>query len=122
MESALEHSPGRILLEVLVGGFGGALVARVLPEVGVGMRFFVLLGAFAAPVALLLTPTQRSLAYRAVRYGVVLAVVVSLIVSFAFGADGISGAGLFSVAVLVFAIGVVGHALMLAATPRGGPG
>jgi len=70
----MERTPTRLLVESAVGAGGGAILSGAFPlGTEMGTLGFALSGAVAAPVALLLTPTAGSLAYRAIRYGLGLA-------------------------------------------------
>lgn len=109
----MERTPTRLLVESAVGAGGGLILSGVLSaSTQMGSLGFALSGALAAPVALLLTPIAGSLAYRAVRYGLGLALPVVLVVSFVGGTDRILVEDLLILGVVLFCIGAVGHGAM----------
>jgi len=114
----VERSARRLLLEATLGAAAGALLSTVLPR-GEGRAFeFALVGAVAAPVALLLTPVLGSVKYRAVRYGLALSVILTLFLSFMAGGEGVLLEELLVFATLIFGIGALGHGVMLASLER----
>ncbi len=113
----MERSAGRLLMEAILGGSAGALLAGALGEEAV-RGAFMLGGALAAPLALMLTPVRGAPAYRGVRYGLALSVLLTLAVS-------LTGPGrerpvdeLILFAFLFFALGAVGHGVMAATVDR----
>lgn len=108
----LERRPLRLFVEGVVGAAGGGILAHALPDQADRLALFVTVGALAAPIALLLTPVRGSLRYRAVRYGLSLAVLVTLVASFVAGADGLLVDELLGLGVFVFAVGTLGHAVL----------
>lgn len=113
----MERDAWRLLLEAALGAGGGVLLAALLPAGQGRGAFFALVGAVAAPLALLLTPTRGSVAYRGVRYGMALAVLLTLFVSFTMG-DAILLEELLAFGILVFGIGAVGHGAVAASLDR----
>lgn len=81
MWSFMERTPGRLAVEALLGAAAGSLVAVGMqaPEL---RTTFSIVGALTAPVALMLTPVRGPVWYRSVRYGVSVAVLLTLVVSF----------------------------------------
>ncbi len=69
-------------LEAALGGAAGYLLATPLGLEELRLSL-ALLGAVAAPLSLTLTPVVGPPAYRAMRYGMALAVILTLVVSFA---------------------------------------
>jgi hypothetical protein len=109
----MERTPARLLVESAVGAGGGAILSGVFPlGTEMGTLGFALSGALAAPVALLLTPLAGSLAYRAVRYGLGLALPIVLVVSFVGGTEQILVEDLLILGTILFGIGAVGHGAM----------
>lgn len=108
----LERSPTRLLLEAALGAAGGALLSTVLPGGEGRAAVFALAGGVTAPLALLLTPVAGSVVRRALRYGAALAVLLTLILSFA-ASDGILLEELLGFALLIFGIGAVGHGVLI---------
>lgn len=117
LRAFMERSPGRLLVEAVLGGTGGALLS-----VGLGHEelrgAFMVVGAIAAPLALMLTPVRGPIAYRAVRYGLALFVLLTLTVS-------MTGPGrerpideLVLLGLLFFAVGALGHGAMAATVDR----
>ncbi|TVP55997.1 MAG: hypothetical protein EA351_09285 [Gemmatimonadales bacterium] len=80
--SFAERGPGRMALEAALGGAAGYLLATPLGLEELRLSL-ALLGAVAAPLSLTLTPLEGPPAYRAMRYGMALAVILTLVVSFA---------------------------------------
>jgi hypothetical protein len=115
MREFLERTPARLLAEAAVGAAGGGALSLAFPMAPLGPGGFALAGALAAPLALLLTPVSGSLTYRAFRYGLGLALPVTLAVSFIAGADGFLVEELLILGVLLFCIGAVGHGLVASA-------
>lgn len=114
----LERSPVRILFEVALGATAAYVLASFLPW-GEGREILLAtMGGFSAPVALLLTPLSGSVAYRAFRYGMALAVIVTLLLSFALGGNGLPLVQLLSLGLLVFAVGAAGHGLVAVTVDR----
>lgn len=117
LHTFMERSLGRLLVEGLVGTAAGALLSVAL---GAGdlRAGFMLLGAVSAPVALMLTPVRGPVAYRAVRYGLALFVLLTLVVSMTGpGRDRPIGE-LILYGFLFFAVGSLGHGLMAATVDR----
>lgn len=114
----MERTPSRLLLEAVVGAGGGMALSLALPDWGMGAAGFALAGALAAPVALLLTPVHGSLAYRAIRYGLGLALPVILVTSFVVGAEGLLLEDLLVLGLFLFCIGAVGHGAVAGALDR----
>jgi hypothetical protein len=110
LSAFLERSPGRLLVEAALGCAGGAALAATLPQAEGPTGVYIAVGAVSAPLALLLTPLRGSVAYRGVRYGLALAVVVTLIFSFIAGSDGLTLEELLALLILLFGVGAVGHA------------
>ncbi len=109
----MERTPTRLLVESAVGAGGGAILSGAFPlGTEMGTLGFALSGAVAAPVALLLTPTAGSLAYRAIRYGLGLALPVVLVVSFVGGTQRILVEDLLILGTILFCIGALGHGAM----------
>lgn len=105
----MERTPSRLALEAVVGAGGGMALSLALPDWGMGPTGFAVAGALAAPVALLLTPVHGSLVYRAIRYGMGLALPVILVTSFVVGAEGLLLEDLLVLGLFLFCIGAVGH-------------
>jgi hypothetical protein len=114
----LEWPLHRIALEVILGAGGGFLLSRVLPGGEEAAALFVAVGAAAAPVALLLTPRRGSPGYRAIRYGLALAVVVTLVASFVAGPEALLLEELLGLALLILAVGTAGHGALAATVDR----
>ncbi len=120
--SFLEHSSARILVEAGVGAGAGWLLAGNLPGFLVGdvardAVAWALAGAVLAPLALLLTPSRGGRSARALRYGLALAVLGTLLLSF-------TGPGrdrpldeLLLAAVFLGCVGAAGHGLFLLTVP-----
>ncbi len=108
----LERSPARLLVEAALGAAGGALLSTVLPGGEGRAALFALAGGMTAPLALLLTPVAGSGVRRALRYGAALAVLLTLILSFA-ASDGILLEELLGFALLMFVVGAVGHGVVI---------
>ena len=105
----MERSLGRLATEAVLGATGGMALSVALPQ-GEGRQLtFALVGAVAAPLALMLTPAEGSVARRAFRYGLALSVLLSIFISFAVGADHLLLEELIAFGLLIFAIGFVGH-------------
>jgi hypothetical protein len=112
--SFLEYSFGRIALEAAIGASAGWFLARALG--GEGNHAGILgaaAGAVLAPLALLLTPSRGGAGLRAFRYGLALAVLGTLLLSF-------TGPGrdrpldeLVLGSFFFFGLGAVGHGLVL---------
>lgn len=113
MREFMERGLWRLLLEGALGAGGGVLLASLVPEGEGRGALFAAVGAVAAPLALLLTPTRGSVFVRGVRYGVALAVLLTLLVSFTMG-DAILLEELLAFGLFIFAIGAVGHAVVAA--------
>jgi hypothetical protein len=115
----LERSPARLLSEAALGGAAGVVLASVLPG-GEGRELlFGVVGAVAATLSLMLTPVSGSASYRGLRYGLALAAVLTLFLSFAVGADRLPVEELLAYALLFFGIGALGHGFVAAALDRG---
>lgn len=114
----MERSVSRLAVEAALGALGGALLATVLPGGGGRLLEFSVVGAVAAPLALLLTPGSGSVKYRSVRYGLALSVILTLLVSFVYGRQGMLVEELLAFGVVIFAIGAAGHAVMAATVDR----
>lgn len=119
MWSFMERSPGRLLTEAVLGATAGGVLAVALeePELRTG---FLVAGALVAPLALMLTPVRGAVWYRALRYGVAVAVILTLVVSF-------TGVGLERPAgelvvygALFLVLGTGAHALMALTLDRDG--
>jgi len=128
----LEHTPGQILREGLVGAIAGGLVVPRLPGMGgdggpawaepvlaalpveVSLGGMVA-GAVLAPVALLLTPLDRSRSVRALRYAGALAVSGMLLASFLGPGRERPLSELLAIGAILFVIGGVGHAFRVSA-------
>ncbi|TVR52663.1 MAG: hypothetical protein EA421_13175 [Gemmatimonadales bacterium] len=113
----VERSAGRLLMEAILGGSAGAILAVALGQEELRGAFMVA-GGLAAPLALMLTPVRGAPAYRGVRYGLALSVLLTLAVS-------LTGPGrerpvdeLILFAFLFFALGAVGHGVMAATVDR----
>jgi hypothetical protein len=113
----MERSAGRLLVEAVLGGSAGALLAVALGQEGL-RGAFMMVGALAAPLALMLTPIRGAPTYRGVRYGLALSVLLTLAVS-------LTGPGrerpvdeLILFALLFFALGALGHGVMAATLDR----
>lgn len=116
--SFVERPWWRIALECVLGATAGALLAGPLDADS--LRWALSLGGgVLAPTALMLTPVHGPLVYRALRYGVALAVLATLVVSF-------SGEGrdrpidevlAWGLAFLI--LGTLAHGLMIATLPAG---
>jgi hypothetical protein len=117
----LEWPLPRIAMEVLLGAGGGFLLSQVLPGGEEVTALFVAVGAAAAPVALLLTPRRGSVGYRAIRYGLALAVVVTLVASFAAGPKALLLEELLGLGLLILAIGTAGHGALAMTLDRSAP-
>lgn len=113
----VERSAWRLLLEGVLGAGGGLVFASLLPAGQGRAALFAVVGAVAAPLALLLTPVGGGVVYRGVRYGAALAVLLTLFVSFAAGEE-ILLEELLALGVLFFAVGGVGHGIMAATLGR----
>jgi len=118
LRELMERTPSRLALEAVVGAGGGAALSLALPDWGLGTAGFAVAGALAAPLALLLTPVHGSLPYRAVRYGMGLALPVTLVISFVAGSDGLLLEDLLVLAIFLFCIGAVGHGAVASALDR----
>ncbi len=113
----LERSWGRLFLEAALGGTAGAILAGALGQDELRSGFMVA-GAVAAPLALMLTPLHGTPAYRGIRYGLALSVLLTLLVS-------MTGPGrerpveeLVLFGLLFLALGTVGHGVMAATLDR----
>jgi hypothetical protein len=113
----MERSAGRLLMEAILGGSAGALLAVALGQEPL-RGTFMMAGALAAPMALMLTPVRGAPAYRGIRYGLALSVLLTLAVS-------LTGPGrerpvdeLILFAFLFFALGSLGHGVMAATVDR----
>lgn len=116
--SFAERGPMRVALEAFLGGVAGYLLAVPLGLEEARLALAVL-GAVAAPVSLLLTPLTGPPAYRALRYGMALAVLLTLVVSFAGqGRDRPIGELLFWGA-FFFIVGAIAHGAMALTIDRG---
>lgn len=114
----VERTPSRLALEAVLGAGAGFLVGPLLfPEAG-GALPFAVAGAILAPMSLLLTPLAGGIMYRAFRYGIALAVLVTLAVSFMVGAEVLPVDELLVIALFVFAVGAVGHGIVAAVVDR----
>jgi hypothetical protein len=117
LRAFMERSPGRLLVEAALGGAGGALLS-----IGLGLAelrgAFMVAGAIAAPLALMLTPVRGSIIYRAVRYGLALFVLLTLTVSMSGPGRGRPIEELILFGLLFFAIGTLGHGAMAATVDR----
>lgn len=119
MWSFMERSVGRLVTEAVLGATAGGVLAVALEEPELRTAFLVT-GALVAPVALMLTPVHGPVWYRAVRYGVAVAVLLTLVVSF-------TGVGLERPAgelvvygALFLVLGTLAHALMAVTLDRTG--
>jgi hypothetical protein len=121
LSAFLERSPGRLLLEAALGCAGGAALAATLPQAQGPAGVYIAVGAVSAPLALLLTPLRGSVAYRGIRYGLALAVIVTLIFSFVAGSDGLTLEELLALLLLLFAVGTVGHGAVALTLDRDEP-
>jgi hypothetical protein len=113
----MERSIWRLLLEGALGAGGGVVFASLLPAGQGRAALFAIVGAVAAPLALLLTPVGGGVVYRGVRYGAALAVLLTLVVSFVAGED-ILLEELLALGAIFFAVGGVGHGIMAASLGR----
>ncbi len=113
----MEYSLPRLALEVTIGATAGAVLGYLLAPEAPRTGLFALAGAILAPIALLLTPTAGSVTYRAVRYGGALALLGTLAISFVAGIGGVDVAELVAVGVLLFAVGSIGHAVLIRSLP-----
>jgi hypothetical protein len=117
----MDRSLGRLIVEGLLGASAGLLLS--VPLAGPGVRWsFALAGAVLAPLALLLTPIEGTLLRRALRYGLALAVLATLLVSFTGPGRERPVGELVGLGVLFFGIGAVGHSFLARARDpaRGG--
>ncbi len=115
LSSFVERGPLRLLAEAGVGAGAGFLLAGAL---GVEGWRAAVAGGILAPLALLLTPVAGGVFPRAVRYGLALAVLGMLVVSFSGPGmerpvDEVLGPGF-----LLFLVGGVGHGVFLSAVER----
>lgn len=116
--SFVERPLWRIALESVLGATAGALLAGPLDADA--MRWALAFGGgVLAPMALLLTPVHGSLIYRSLRYGIALAVLAALVVSF-------SGEGrdrpideVLAWGLAFMILGSLAHGCMVAALPAG---
>jgi hypothetical protein len=118
MWSFVERSRGRILLEVILGASAGFILAGAFEYEALRWHF-ALAGGVAAPIALLLTPMRGGPWYRAVRYGGALAVLLTLVVSFAGQGRERPIDELLLWGVFFFFLGAMGHAAMVLTVDRG---
>lgn len=111
----MEYSFPRIVLEAALGAVAGTTLAYLLSPQAPRLPLLALGGAFLAPVSLLLTPASGPTTYRAVRYGGALALLGTLSASFVAGTQGIDVAHLMALGALLFAVGALGHGMMIRA-------
>jgi len=122
MREFMERSLGRLAMEAVLGATGGMALSVALPQ-GEGRQLtFALVGAVAAPLALMLTPAEGPVARRAFRYGLALSVLLSILISFVVGADHLLLEELIAFGLLIFAIGFVGHGAVAMTLDRGAEG
>ncbi len=107
----VERSLPRIFLEGVLGAIGGGALSVF--ATGSAGATWITVGALAAPIALLLTPVRGGIAYRALRYGVALAVLVMLIVSFTLGREGVLLEELLTLGASLLVVGAGVHAALL---------
>jgi hypothetical protein len=117
LSAFLERSWGRLLAEGAVGGVVGAVLASVLGAEEL-RGHFALSGAVAAPAALMLTPVRGSVVYRALRYGLALAVLLTLVVSMTGPGRDRPVGELLLFGALFFGLGALGHGTMAATLDR----
>ncbi len=110
----IERPPSRLALEAALGSAAGLLLGPLLVPGAAGVIPSAVAGAILAPLSLLLTPLEGGIMYRAFRYGIALAVLVTLVVSFVVGADVLPLNDLLVIALFVFAAGTVGHGIVAA--------
>jgi len=116
----MERSFLSLGMEMAVGGavgwiFGGS--EGLLP----GSRAQVALaGAFLAPLTLLLTPVGGALWVRALRYGLSLAVLGTLLVSFTGPGHERPLEEVFRTGILLLILGTAGHGIRLLVAPQRG--
>lgn len=119
MWSFMERSVGRLLTEAVLGATAGGVIAVAL-EVPELRTAFLATGAVAAPLALMLTPVHGAVWYRAFRYGVAVAVILTLIVSFTgMGLERPAGE-LVVYGALFLVLGTLAHTLMALTLDRDG--
>jgi hypothetical protein len=121
LRELLEWPLPRILLEVLLGATGGALLAFALHGAEAAFVLFAGVGAVSAPISLLLTPRKGGIPYRAFRYGLALSVVVTLVASFVAGPEGFPLEELLAFGMILFLLGWVGHAALAGTVDRAFP-
>ena len=114
----MERSVWRLLLEAAVGAAGGSAFSTVVPEGEGRVLTFALVGALAAPAALLLTPATGSISRRALRYGIALSVLLTLFVSFVVGAENLRLEELLLFGLVILLVGSVGHGVMAVTVDR----
>jgi hypothetical protein len=132
--SFLEYSAARLFVEALIGAGVGWLLAGNLPMVlGEGVASgagggagtgagWALAGAILAPLALMLTPTHGARLVRAFRYGLALAVMGTLVLSFTGPGRDRPLEELVLAAIFLGCVGAAGHGLFLMTVRDGGSG
>jgi hypothetical protein len=115
LSSFVERTPLRLLAEAGVGAGAGFLVAGALGMEGWRVAAA---GGILAPLALLLTPVSGGLVARAVRYGLALAVLGMLLVSFTGPGDERPVDELLGIGFLLLVVGGLGHGVFLGAVER----
>jgi hypothetical protein len=113
----MERSVGRLLLEAVLGGTAGAILSAALGQDELRGGFMAA-GALAAPLALMLTPVRGSPAYRGVRYGLALSVLLTLLISMTGPGRARPVEELVLFGFLFFALGTLGHGVMAATVDR----
>jgi hypothetical protein len=121
LQELLEWPLPRILLEVIVGAAGGALLAFALHGAEASFPGFAGVGAVSAPLSLLLTPRKGGIPYRAFRYGLALSVVVTLAASFVAGPEGFPLEELLAFGMILFVLGWLGHAVLAGTVDKAFP-
>ncbi len=113
----LERHPLRLLVEASLGAVTGAILGELLRPEQPSPVLFAAAGAVLAPLSLMLTPLEGGIPYRAVRYGAALAILGTLLASFAADAGGVRVDELIALGVVLFGVGALGHGAMAAASP-----
>lgn len=117
LRTFVERSPGRLLMEAALGAGAGAAFAAGLERADARLTL-MLAGAVLAPLALLLTPVRGGAVRRGLRYGLAIAVLVTLVVSFTGPGRERPVAELLVLGLFAFGIGAVGHGAIAATIDR----
>jgi hypothetical protein len=121
LRELVEWSFPRILLEVILGATGGALLPFAIHSAQASFLLFAGVGALSAPLSLLLTPRKGGIPYRAFRYGLALSVVVTLVASFVAGPEAFPLEELLAFGMILFILGWLAHAALAGTVDRAFP-